>query len=106
MKALAALALLSLIAALHAPFIAASSETGMECCPGGTPGVCCPVSGSCSLRDCGPSEGEALAAMMSPFVVPESIAAILPVIASFAPSEAAFPLSSRASRVPDPPPRG
>jgi hypothetical protein len=106
MKALAALTLLSLFAALHAPFVAAVSPTGMECCPDGMPGVCCPVSGSCSLRSCGASEREAQASTMSAFIVPLSVVAITTGISSLAPAGTESLLSSRASRVPDPPPRG
>gem|GEM_PF-4203201 len=105
-KALAVLSLLSLLVAFHAPVVMAGSGTGMECCPGGMSGMCCPPSGSCSLRNCGTSEREAQPSAAGAFLVPVSFAVMMPAIASLAPAcEASLPFPG-ASRVSDPPPRG
>jgi hypothetical protein len=106
MKVPAVLLLLSLLAAFHAPLAAAASDIGMECCPGGMTGVCCPPSGSCSLQSCGASEREAQASSMSALIVPVSMTPMMPGIVSVAPAGAVSLLVFRASRVPDPPPRG
>lgn len=105
-KVRAALTLLSLLVAFHAPVVMAASESGMDCCPGGMPGMCCPLSGSCSLRNCGTSEREAQPSAMGAFLAPVSFAVMMPAIARLAPAgEPSLPFPV-ASRVPDPPPRG
>jgi len=107
MKLPAALLLLSLVAAFHAPLVVAASDPGMDCCAGGTEGmVCCPLSGSCSMRSCGADEREALRASMSVFVLPGSAAPMRPAPASIAPAAEVSPPVSEAFRVLDPPPRG
>jgi hypothetical protein len=106
MKRLAALLLFSLVAAFHAPLVAAVSDSGMDCCAGGMTEMCCPLAGSCTMRSCGGDEREALLSTMSVFLVPGPGAALLP-----APSSLATPVEestrvSQALRVLDPPPRG
>jgi len=107
MKVPAVFLLVSLLAAFHAPLVAAALATGMDCCAGGTEGmVCCPLSGSCSMRSCGADEREALLSTMSAFLLPGPAAAMRP-----SPSWLALPIEvrspvSEASPVLDPPPRG
>jgi hypothetical protein len=107
LKPAAVFLLLSLLSAFHAPLAAAASDAGMDCCEGGTEGmVCCPLSGSCSMRSCGADEREALLSTMSAFLLPESTAVTRPAPSSLAPALQACSPVSKASRIPDPPPRG
>jgi hypothetical protein len=108
MKAPAVFLLLSLLAAFHAPLAGAASDPGMDCCADGTAGMmCCPISGSCSMRGCGTDEPEALLSTMSVFLLPAAAgAALRPAASSLAQSVEARSPVCRASRVPDPPPRG
>jgi len=107
MKLPAASLLLSLLAAFHAPLVAAASDPGMDCCAGGTEGmVCCPLPGSCSMRSCGADEREALLSTMSVFIIPGPATVTRPSLSSLAlPVEVRSPVSE-ASPVLDPPPRG
>jgi hypothetical protein len=107
LKPAAVFLLLSLLAAFHAPLVEAASDDGMDCCAGGTEGmVCCPLSGSCSMRGCGADEREALLSTMGAFLLPESAAVMLPASSSLAAAMQACSPVSKASRIPDPPPRG
>ncbi len=105
MRALAAFLLLSLLAAFHAPLVAAS-ETGMNCCAGGMSGMCCPLSGSCSMRSCRADEHEALLSAMGVFLLPAPAAVMRPAASSFDPAPEAFSPIREAFPVLDPPPRG
>jgi len=105
LKPPAVLLLLSLVAAFHAPLVAAVSG-GMDCCAGGMTEMCCPLAGSCSLRSCGGDEREALLSTMSVFLLPGPVAALLPSPSALAaPVEKPSPVT-QALRVLDPPPRG
>jgi hypothetical protein len=105
LKPPAVLLLLSLVAAFHAPLVAAVSD-GMDCCSGGMTEMCCPLSGSCSMRSCGADEREALLSTMSVFLLPGPAAPMRQAPSSLAPPvEDSFPVS-KASPVLDPPPRG
>ncbi|HEY3123509.1 MAG TPA: hypothetical protein VGK70_05550 [Thermoanaerobaculia bacterium] len=98
--------LLSLLAVFHAPLVAATSDPGMDCCQGGMTGICCPLSGSCSMRSCGADEREALLSTMSVFLLPGPATATRPSLSSLTrPVEVRSPVSE-ASPVLDPPPRG
>jgi hypothetical protein len=106
MKTPAALLLFSLMAAFHAPLVAGASGGGMDCCEGGMSEMCCPASGSCSMRSCGGDEREALLTAMSVFLIPVTTAALRPAPSSLAPRVEAISPVSESSRVLDPPPRG
>ena len=106
MRLPAALLLLSLLAAFHAPLVAAVSDSGMDCCAGGMMGICCPRAGSCSMRRCGSDAREALLSTMGVFLVPGPAAPVEPARSALVlPARVASPVS-KAFRVPDPPPRG
>jgi hypothetical protein len=105
MKPPAVLLLLSMLAAFHAPLVAAVSDR-MDCCAGGMTEMCCPLAGACSMRSCGGDERQALVSTMSVFLIPGPAAALLPGPSSHAtPVEGSSPVS-QALRVFDPPPRG
>jgi len=107
MKVPAAVLLLSLLAAFHAPLVAAASDSGMDCCAGGTEGmVCCPLSGSCSMRSCGGDERDALLSTMSVFLIPGPATVTRPSFSSLALLVEVRSPVSEASPVLDPPPRG
>lgn len=107
MKLPAALLLLSLLAAFHAPLVVAASDPGMDCCAGGTEGmVCCPLSGSCSMRSCGADEREALLSAMGVFLIPGPATVTRPAPSSVACTPEAFSPIREALPVLDPPPRG
>ena len=106
MRLAAAFLLLSLLAAFHAPLVAAVSDSGMDCCAGGMTEMCCPLAGACTMRSCGGNEREALLSTMGVFLIPGPAAALLPASSSLAsPVEESSPVS-RAPRILDPPPRG
>ncbi len=104
MKLAAALLLLSLSAAFHAPLVIAAE--GMDCCAGGMTEMCCPLAGSCSMRGCGSVEREALLSAMGAFLVPAPAATLPPASFSLATSLVKPSPLSQAPRVLDPPPRG
>jgi hypothetical protein len=106
MKVPAVVLLISLLAAFHAPLVAAAYHPGMDCCRGGMSGMCCPLSGSCSLRSCGADEREALLSALSVFVLPGPAAPMRPSPSSLAPAIEVHCPVSEASPVLDPPPRG
>jgi hypothetical protein len=107
MRLAAAFLLVTLTAAFHAPLVEAPCDAGMDCCVGGAEGmVCCPLPASCSLRDCGADEREALLATMGAFLLPESAAVMGPAPSSLAAAMQDCSPVSRALRIPDPPPRG
>ncbi len=106
MKPPAALLLLSLLVAFHAPLVAAASDSGMDCCAGGMTEMCCPLAGSCSMRSCGADEREALLSTMSVFLLPGPAAPMRQAPSSLAPPVEDSSPVSKASPVLDPPPRG
>jgi hypothetical protein len=105
MRLAAAFLLFSLLAAFHAPLVAAVSD-GMDCCAGGMTEMCCPLAGACTVQSCRGNEREALLSTMGVFLIPGPAAALLPASSSLATRvEKSSPLS-QAPRVLDPPPRG
>lgn len=106
MKLPAAFLLLSLLAAFHAPLVAAASGPRMDCCAGAMVRMCCPLSGSCSMRSCRADEREALFSTMSVFLLPGAATPMQPAPAWLAPAGEASSPVSEAFPVLDPPPRG
>jgi hypothetical protein len=105
MKPPAVLLLLSMLAAFHAPLVAAVSD-GMDCCAGGMTEMCCPLAGACSMRSCGGDERQALVSTMSVFLIPGPAVPTRPTLSSLAPPVEKSSPVSQAPRVLDPPPRG
>jgi hypothetical protein len=105
MRLPAAFLLLSLLAAFHAPLVAAASDSGMDCCAGGMTGMCCPLPGSCSMRSCGADEREALLSAMGVFLLPGPASAMRPAPSLLAPAIEMRSPASYVITVLDPPPR-
>jgi len=102
----AAFLLLALLAAFHAPLVAAASGSCMDCCTGTMAEMCCPVPGSSSMRSCRGDERDALLSTMSVFLLPGPANPVRPALASCAPAAGAPSFVSQAFSVLDPPPRG
>lgn len=104
MRVAAALLLLSLLAAFHAPLVAAVSGPRMDCCAGGM-AECCPQPGSASMRTCRPDDQVAPLSTTGAFLVLALAAGMRPAFSPLAPAERAILPASEPLPVLDPPPR-